>query len=234
MIWFWWLPLLKQRTKRRASSPSSCNFEIWCNVSSSADAFFPVRTRGWDLTVQFTVRDCSWVTHAPGLTPGYKMRPLHAMRVPKSYPASSTRTNKDYLHFRCIFYDRWQDFKITRGIHHNLLSFLYISYILKVILEKRKPGDLKREIHEPLVWLRCPLSSAEAPPGYPYKNNNNRKIDSARGKMGRGKSLFLSFPFPSCPALSFFLSPQPPYTTKRPLRRREYAAGNAKQVALGP
>ena len=120
-----------------------------------AAAFFPVRTRGWDLTVQFTVRDCSWVTHAPGLTPGYKMRPLHAMLVPKSYPASSTRTNKDYLHFRCIFYDRWQDFKITRGIHHNLLSFLYISYILKVILEKRKPGDLKRETNEPLVWLRC-------------------------------------------------------------------------------
>ena len=120
-----------------------------------ADAFFPVRTRGWDLTVPFIVPDCSWVTHALGLTPGYKMRPLHAMRVPKSCPASSTRTNKDYLHFRCIFYDRWQDFKITRGIHHNLLSFLYISYILKVILEKRKPGDLKRETNEPLVWLRC-------------------------------------------------------------------------------
>ena len=120
-----------------------------------AAAVFSVRTRGWDLTVPFIVPDCSWVTHAPGLTPGYKMRPLHAMRVPKSYPASSTRTNKDYLHFRCIFYDRWQDFKITRGIHHNLLSFLYISYILKVILEKRKPGDLKRETNEPLVWLRC-------------------------------------------------------------------------------
>ena len=199
-----------------------------------AAAFFPVRTRGWDLTVPFIVPDCSWVTPAPGLTPGYKMRPLHAMLVPKSYPASSTRTNKDYSHFRCIFYDRWQDFKITRGIHHNLLSFLYIGYILKVISEKRKPGDLQREINEPLVWLRCPLSSAEAPPGYPYKNNNNRKIDSARGKMGRGKSLFSLSPFPSCPALSFFLSPQPLYTTKRPLRRREYAAGNAKQVALGP
>ena len=172
-----------------------------------ADAFFPVRTRGWDLTVQFTVPDYSWVTHAPGLTPGYKMRPLHAMLVPKSCPASSTRTNKDYLHFRCIFYDRWQDFKITRGIHHNLLSFLYISYILKVILEKRKPGNLKREIHEPLVWLRCPLSSAEAPPGYPYKNNNNRKIDSARGKMGRGKSLFSLSPSHRAQRFLFSLSP---------------------------
>ena len=172
-----------------------------------ADVFFPVRTTGWDLTVPFIVPDCSWVTHAPGLTPGYKMRPLHAMRVPKSCPASSTTTNKDYLHFRCIFYDRWQDFKITRGIHHNLLSFLYISYILKVILEKRKPGDLKREINEPLVWLRCPLSSAEAPPGYPYKNNNNRKIDSARGKMGRGKSLFSLSPSHRAQRFLFFSLP---------------------------
>ena len=188
MIWFWWLPLLKQRTKRSASSPSSCNFEIWSNVSSWC--FFPSSERGWDLTVPFIEPNCSWVTPAPGLTPGYKTRPLHAMRVPKSYLASSTRTNKEYLHFRCIFYDRWQDFKITRGIHHNLLIFLYNSYVLKVIFEKGKPGDLKREINEPLVWLCCPLSSAEAPPGYPYKNNNNRTIGRAPGKMERGKSLF--------------------------------------------
>ena len=66
------------------------------------------------------------------------------------------------------------------------------------------------------------LSSAEAPAGYPYKNSNNRKTDSAPGTMGRGKrrepeaSLF-SFPFPSCPAHSLFLSPHPPHYTKRPL-----------------
>ena len=32
-----------------------------------------------------------------------------------------------------------------------------------------------------------PLSSAEAPAGYPNKNSNNRKLESARGTMGRGK-----------------------------------------------
>ena len=31
------------------------------------------------------------------------------------------------------------------------------------------------------------LSSAEAPAGYHSKNSNNRKIESARGTMGRGK-----------------------------------------------
>ena len=153
MIWFWWLPLLKQRTKRRAFSPSSCNFEIWSNVSSCC--FFSSSDERLRSHCTIYCARLFLSYPAPGLTPGYKMRPLHAMRVPKSYPASSTRTSKDYLHFRCIFYDRWQDFKITRGIHHNLLSFLYISYILKVILEKRKPGDLKRETNEPLVWLRC-------------------------------------------------------------------------------
>ena len=40
------------------------------------------------------------------------------------------------------------------------------------------------------------------------------KIESARGTMGAS-------PFPSCPARSLFLSPQPPHNTKRPLRRRE-------------
>ena len=208
MIWFWWLPLLKQRTKRRASSPSSCNFEIWSNVSSCC--FFSSSDERLRSHCTIYCARLFLSYPAPGLTPGYKMRPLHAMRVPKSCPASSTRTNKDYLHFRCIFYDRWQDFKITRGIHHNLLSFLYISYILKVISEKRKPGDLKREIHEPLVWLRCPLSSAEAPPGYPYKNNNNRKIDSARGKMGRGKSLFSLSPSHRAQRFLFFSLPSLP------------------------
>ena len=55
-----------------------------------------------------------------------------------------------------------------------------------------------------------PLTCAEASARYPNKNNNNRKIESARGTMGRGEnwaSLPL-FPFPS-PAsrFLFFLSP---------------------------
>ena len=41
--------------------------------------------------------------------------------------------------------------------------------------------------------------------------------------MGKGKrrESLLSFPFPSLPARFLFLSPQPPYDTKRPLWRRE-------------
>ena len=74
----------------------------------------------------------------------------------------------------------------------------------------------------PWIVLYPPvLSSAEAPAGFPNKNSNNRKIESARGTMGRGKRRERSFPFPSCPARSLFLSPQPPYNKKRPLRRRE-------------
>ena len=75
-----------------------------------------------------------------------------------------------------------------------------------------------------------PLSSAEAPAGYPNKNSNNRKIESARGTIGRGKRreplpynafkmapdfrerLELGFfPLPIIPrALSFSLSPALP------------------------
>ena len=52
-----------------------------------------------------------------------------------------------------------------------------------------------------------PLSSADAPAGYPYKNMAIiEKIESAWGTMGRG--LPSLFPFPSCPALSLFFSPQ--------------------------
>ena len=44
--------------------------------------------------------------------------------------------------------------------------------------------------------------------------------------MGRGKRRepevsLLSFPFPSCPLRSLFLSPQPPHNTEGPLLRRE-------------
>ena len=73
-----------------------------------------------------------------------------------------------------------------------------------------------------------PLSSAEAPAGYPNKNSNNRKIESARGTIGRGKRwkplpynafkmasdfrgrLELGFsPFPLSPARFLFPSLQP-------------------------
>ena len=67
-----------------------------------------------------------------------------------------------------------------------------------------------------------PVFSAEAPAGYPNKNSNNRKTESARGTMGRGKKpRFFSFPFPLSPACLLFPFLQPPYDTKRPLRRRE-------------
>ena len=72
---------------------------------------------------------------------------------------------------------------------------------------------------------RGPPEPQRFPTGYPNKNSNNRKIDSAQVTMGRGKRRepllsLLTFHFPSCPG-SLFLSPQPPYNTKRPLRRRE-------------
>ena len=54
------------------------------------------------------------------------------------------------------------------------------------------------------------LSSAKDPAGYPDKNSNNRKTESAQGTMGKGKSgseaFLLSFPFPSSPARFLFLS----------------------------
>ena len=65
------------------------------------------------------------------------------------------------------------------------------------------------------------LSSAAAPAGYPNKNSNNRKNRKRVGAMGRGEKRERSFLFPSCPARSLFISPQPPYYTKRPLWRRE-------------
>ena len=45
------------------------------------------------------------------------------------------------------------------------------------------------------------------------------------------ESSLLSSPFPSCPARFLFISPQPPYNTKRPLRRREF---RIRKVQLGP
>ena len=60
-------------------------------------------------------------------------------------------------------------------------------------------------------FLNGPSSSAEASAGYFNKNSDNGKVESARWMMG--------------PALYFSLSSQPPYDTKRPLRRREERLG---------
>ena len=60
------------------------------------------------------------------------------------------------------------------------------------------------------------LSSAKAPAGYPSKNSNNEKIESARGTIERGKkrerglasALASLFPLPIVPhSLSVSLSP---------------------------
>ena len=66
------------------------------------------------------------------------------------------------------------------------------------------------------------------PLGIPIKIAITEKIESARGMMGRGKRrelLLFSFPFPSCPARSLFLSPQPPRNTKRPMRQWNLGSG---------
>ena len=55
-----------------------------------------------------------------------------------------------------------------------------------------------------------PLSSAEAPARYPYKNSNNRKNRKRAGSDGKREK-----------SRSVFLSPQPPHNTKMPLRGRE-------------
>ena len=64
--------------------------------------------------------------------------------------------------------------------------------------------------------ITASLSSAEASAGYPYKNSNNRKIESARGTMARGKrreglSSFLS-PSHRAPCAFFFFLPSLPTT----------------------
>ena len=91
--------------------------------------------------------------------------------------------------------------------------------------------------------VSSPLFFAEAPAGYPNKNSNNRKTESARGTMGRGKRreslpynafkmapnffFFLSFssslsPSHRPPRALFFPLSSPLYDTKRPLQRIEY------------
>ena len=72
-----------------------------------------------------------------------------------------------------------------------------------------------------ILWLSPPQ---RLPLGIPIKiaiieKNGNRAGDDGK-KEKTGVSL-LSLPFPSCPALSLFYSPQPTHNTKRPLRKRE-------------
>ena len=77
---------------------------------------------------------------------------------------------------------------------------------------------------------RRPLSSAEAPPGYPNKNSNNgkKKKESARRTMGKQKGWSevgaepLFFPFPSSPARTICPAPN---DKNGPLPRREPDTG---------
>ena len=55
------------------------------------------------------------------------------------------------------------------------------------------------------------------PLGIPIKISIIEKIESARGTMGTS-------PFPSCPARSLFLSPQPPHNTKASPQYKESPA----------
>ena len=97
-----------------------------------------------------------------------------------------------------------------------------------VVQLERDPGDWKVTDAYPI------LSPPQILRLYPNKNRekycNNRKIESARGTMGREKrreptSLPL-FPLPIVPRALIFPSSQSPYDTKRPLRRREYPIGD--------
>ena len=63
-----------------------------------------------------------------------------------------------------------------------------------------------------------PLSSAEAPAGYPNKNSNNEKIESARGTREEGKGgktpVFSLSPSHRAPRAFFFFLPSLPTTQK--------------------
>ena len=91
---------------------------------------------------------------------------------------------------------------------------------------KKRPGNefgLEASSYQEVINPKfLPLSSAcaEASAGYFSENSNNRKIESARGTMGRGKRRELSslFPFPIVPRAFSFSSPDS-YNTKRPPRR---------------
>ena len=52
------------------------------------------------------------------------------------------------------------------------------------------------------------------------------------GKREKAGASLLSFPFPSSPARSLFLSPQPPHNTKRPLRRGQHSLTFRRKALL--
>ena len=92
---------------------------------------------------------------------------------------------------------------------------------------KKRPGNefgLEASSYQEVLNPKfLPLSSTctEASTGYSSKKkSNNRKIESARGTMGRGKRRELSslFPLPIAPRSFSFSSPDS-YNTKRPPRR---------------
>ena len=65
-----------------------------------------------------------------------------------------------------------------------------------------------------------------------YQNINNRKNRKRAGDDGKretaGALSLLSSPFPSCPARSLFLSPQPPHNTKSlPTTQRGLCGGES-------
>ena len=82
-----------------------------------------------------------------------------------------------------------------------------VSYLDVVIRFSRFLGIFTANKH------REALSSAEASAGYPDQKKN-RKRAGDDGKRERAGASLLSSPFPSCPARSLFLSPQPPHNTK--------------------
>ena len=83
---------------------------------------------------------------------------------------------------------------------------------------KKKPGN---EFGLEASSYLSPPHAQRLPLGNPVKKkSNNRKIESARGTMGRGKRRELSslFPLPIVPRSFSFSSPDS-YNTKRPPRR---------------
>ena len=64
-----------------------------------------------------------------------------------------------------------------------------------------------------------------------HQNNIIEKIATRGGRWEEGNGGLSSlFPLPIVPRALFFLSPQPPHNTKRPLRRRETYVDNKLKI----
>ena len=90
-----------------------------------------------------------------------------------------------------------------------------------------------RWINNGCILLRRSTVSSLSPPqrlplDIPIKIaiTKNRKRAGDDWKREKAGVSLLSSPFPSCPARSLFLSPQPPHNIKRSLRRREQCHGD--------